>query len=122
MKKKLTLVNVGEDTTLGNGDVTQELVQLLIVAHSQLDVTGSDARTLVIACSIASQLQNLGSQVLQHCTQVHGGTATDASTIATLTEEAGYTAYRELQTSACAAGLGLATSLRKTFKHTRRVE
>src|SRR5689334_5560183 len=115
-------MDVGQHTAAGDGYTSEQLVQLLIVAHSQLDVTGSDARTLVIACSIASQLQNLGSQVLQHCTQVHGGTATDASTIATLTEEAGYTAYRELQTSACAAGLGLATSLRKTFKHTRRVE
>ena len=35
-------MNVGENTTLGDGDVTEELVQLLIVADGELKVTGND--------------------------------------------------------------------------------
>ena len=32
---ELTLVNVGQNTTLGDGDVSEKLVQLLIVADGE---------------------------------------------------------------------------------------
>ena len=69
-------VDVGQDTAGGNGDAAQQLAQLLIVAHGQLDVAGDDAGLLVVAGSIACQLQDLSCQVLQHCGQVHRGTST----------------------------------------------
>jgi hypothetical protein len=72
-------VDVGQDTAGGNGDAAQQLAQLLIVAHGQLDVAGDDAGLLVVAGSIACQLQDLSCQVLQHCGQVHGSTSTHAA-------------------------------------------
>lgn len=57
-------MDVRENTTLGNGDVTQELVQLLIVADGELEVTGNDTGLLVVTSGVSSQLKNLSSEVL----------------------------------------------------------
>ena len=57
-----------------NGDVSKKLVQLLVVADSELKVTGNDAGLLVIACGVASQLEDLGSQVLKNGCKVDGST------------------------------------------------
>ena len=48
------LVNVWEDTTLCDGDVSQKLVQLLIVADGELEVTWDDTSLLVVAGSVSS--------------------------------------------------------------------
>lgn len=57
---ELTLVNVGEDTTLGDGDVTQKFVQLLIVSDRELEMTRDDTSLLVVASGVSSQLEDLG--------------------------------------------------------------
>jgi len=69
-----TLVNVGEDTTLGDGDVAEELVQLLIVADGELKVTRDDTGLLVVTGCVTGQLEDFGSQVLKDGSQVDGGT------------------------------------------------
>ena len=68
---ELTLVNVGENTTLGDGDVAEELVQLLIVADGELEVTGDDTGLLVVASGVASQLEDLGGEVFEDGGEVH---------------------------------------------------
>ena len=57
----LTLVNVGEDTALGDSDVTEKLVQFLIVADGELKMTGDNAGLLVVTGGITSQLEDLSS-------------------------------------------------------------
>ena len=42
-------LDVGQDTSLGNGDTGQEFVQLFIVTNGKLKMTGNDARLLVWA-------------------------------------------------------------------------
>ena len=71
---KRTLVNVGENTTLGDGDVSEELVQLLVVADSELQVTGDDTGLLVVTSGVTSQLEDFGSQVLKDGSEVDGST------------------------------------------------
>jgi len=71
-------VDVGEDTTLGDGDARQEFAELLVVADSQLNVAGDDTGLLVVAGSVSCQLKDLSGQVLQHSGQVHWGTGTDS--------------------------------------------
>ena len=95
----LTLVNVGEDTTLGDGDVTQKLVQLLVISDGELEMTGDDTGLLVVTSSVASKLENLGSEVLQDSGQVDGGTGTDTLSVVALAEQTVDTADRECQTS-----------------------
>ena len=72
----LTLVNVGKNTTLGDGDVTQELVQLLIVTDGELQVTRNDTCLLVVTSSVTSQLQDFGSKILKNSSQVDRSTLT----------------------------------------------
>jgi len=58
-------MDVGKDTTLGDGDVAQELIQLLIVADGELKVARDDTGLLVVTSGIASQLKNFGGEVLK---------------------------------------------------------
>ena len=53
-------MNVGKDTTLGNGDVSEKLVQLLIVADGELKMAGDDSGLLVVTSGVASQLKDFG--------------------------------------------------------------
>ena len=84
---ELTLVDVGQNTTLGDGDVAEKLVQLLIVADGELEVTGDDTGLLVVTGGVASQLEDLSSEVFQDSGQVNWGTSTDTLSIVALAEE-----------------------------------
>ena len=85
-------LDVGQDTTLGNGHTSQELVQFLIIPESirsevckegqklpdgKLKMPGDDARLLVVSSSVASQLQDLSSQILHHCCHVDWSTSSN---------------------------------------------
>jgi hypothetical protein len=67
-------VNVGENTTLGDGDVAEKLVQLLIVADGELKMTGDDTGLLVVTGGVSSQLEDLSRQVLKNSSEVNGST------------------------------------------------
>ena len=95
----LTLVDVGQDTTLRDGDVSEELVQLLIVPDGELEVAGDDAGLLVVASGVASELENLGRQVLEHRGEVDGRTSTDALGVVALPEKTVDTTDGESETS-----------------------
>ncbi len=71
---KLTLVNVREDTALSDGDMAKKLIQLLIVTDGELEMTGDDTGFLVVAGGIASQLENLSSQIFEDSREVDGST------------------------------------------------
>lgn len=43
---------------------------LLVVADGELQVTGDDTLLLVVARGVASELENLGSEVLEDCGEV----------------------------------------------------
>jgi hypothetical protein len=92
-------VDVGEDTTLGNGDMAQELVQLLIVSDGKLKMTGDDTGLLVVAGSVTSQLENFGSEVLENGSEVNGSTSTDTLSVVALSEKTVDTTNRESETS-----------------------
>ena len=46
-------MDVGEDTTLGNGDVAEKLVQFLIVSDGELEMTGNDTGLLVVTGGVS---------------------------------------------------------------------
>lgn len=98
-------VDVGDHTASSDGDILEQLVELLVVADGQLDVAGDDAHPLVVAGSVASELENLGSEVLEDGGEVHGGTSTDTSGVAALTELPVDASDGELQSSAGRASL-----------------
>ena len=51
-------VDVGQDSTRGDGDLAKQLAQLLIIAHCQLDVSRHDPGLLVVTGCIACKLQD----------------------------------------------------------------
>jgi hypothetical protein len=110
---ELTLVDVGENTTLGDGDVAEELVQLLIVADGELEVTGDDTGLLVVASGVASKLEDFGSQVLKDGSEVDGSAGTDTLSVVALAEETVDTANGECETSLGRAAKNDDVSLRR---------
>jgi len=109
------LVNVGQDTTLSDCDVTEQLVQFLIVADGELEMTRDDTGLLVVTSGIASKFEDFGSEVLKDGSEVDGGTSTDALSIVSLSQETVDTTNRECKTRLGGPGLsalgarGLAT-------------
>ena len=93
-------VDVGQDTSLGDGDAAEELVELFVVADGQLQVTGDDAGALVVAGGVAGQLEDLGGQVFHDSGEVDGGASSNAGGVAALPQIAGHTADGELESRA----------------------
>ena len=48
-------LDVGEYTTLGNGDTGEEFVQLFVIANGQLNMSWDDSCFLVVTGSVASR-------------------------------------------------------------------
>ena len=71
-------MDVREDTSLRNSHSCKELVKLLIVPNSQLEMSGYYSGLLVVPGSVAGQLENLSCQVLHNCCQVDRGPSTNA--------------------------------------------
>ena len=108
-------VDVGEHAAGRDGNASQELVELLVVAHGKLHVARDDARLLVVAGGVAGELEDLNSEVLEHSRQVHGRAGADARGVLALLEEAVNTAHGELEDRLLGAGdrlvaLGLVTA------------
>jgi hypothetical protein len=98
---KRTLVNVGQDTTLGDCDVSEQLVQLLIVSDGQLKMTGDDTGLLVVTSGVAGKFENFGGEVLQDSGEVDRSAGTDTLSVVALSQETVDTTDRE-----CKASLG----------------
>ena len=90
-------MDVWEHTTRSNGHRAKELVELLIVADSELDVAWDDAALLVVAGSVASKLKDLSAEVLEDRSEVHRSASADTGGVASLLEVAAYARNRELK-------------------------
>ena len=92
-------LDVGQHTSLGDGDTGQKLVQLLVVPDGQLQVTGDDSGLLVVTGGVACQFQDLSGQVLKHGSQVDWGSGSNTLGIVAFAEEAVDTPHGELKAS-----------------------
>jgi hypothetical protein len=95
----LTLVNVWQNTTLGDSDVTQKFVQFLIVSDCKLEMTGDDTGLLVVASGIAGQFEDFSSEVLKDGSEVDWSTGTDTLGIVAFPQQTMDTANWESETS-----------------------
>ena len=98
-------VDVGEDSSLGDGDVSEELVQLFVVADGELDVTRSHPGALVVLGGVAGELEQLGGEVLEHGGHVDRGSRSETLGVASLAEILGHPADRELESGPGRPGL-----------------
>ena len=92
-------MDVRKDTTRSNGDVAEQLVQLLIVLDSKSKVTRHDTSLLVVAGGIAGELQDLGAEVLEDGGKVDGSAGTHAGGVLSLAEVTADTTNGELKSS-----------------------
>lgn len=104
-------LDVGQDTALGDGHAGQQLVEFFVVADGQLQMTGDDARLLVVASGVSRQLEHLGGQVLQHGGEVDGSSGTDPLAVVALTQEPMDAAHGKLETGPRGARLSLRLGL-----------
>ena len=92
------LVEVGRDTTSGDRNLTDKLVQLLIVLNGELDVTGNDTGFFVFASAITGQLEQLGNEVLDDGRGEDGGADTETGCVTALAQELRDTRHGERET------------------------
>ena len=71
-------VDVGEDATLGNGDLSNKLGELFIVSDGELEMSWVDSRLFVVSGGVASELDDFGGQVLEDSGQVDGSTGANS--------------------------------------------
>jgi hypothetical protein len=105
--RKKVLVNIGEDTTLSNGDVTEKLVQFLVIADGKLEMTWDDAGLLVVAGGVASQFQDFSSKILKDGSEIDRGTRTNPLGVVALPQETMNTTNGESETGLGGSALGL---------------
>ena len=77
----------------------EQLVQLFVVPDGQLQVSGDDPGLLVVFSSVASQLKDLSSQVLEHSSKVDWSSSTNSLSVVALADESVDSSNRELQSS-----------------------
>ena len=98
-------VDEGDDSTLGDGDASQKLVQLFIFADGQLNMPRVDPLLLVVPGSVTSELEDLGSEVLHDGGEVDRGSSSNTVGVATFTKKTMDPSHRELKTSTAGPGL-----------------
>ena len=102
---KKNSLNVGEDTTLSDGDTAEELAELFIVSDGELKMSGNDSRLLVVSGSVASELDDLSGQILENGGHVDGSTGTNSVSPVAPSKHSVDSADGELETSPGRSGL-----------------
>jgi len=98
-------MDVRQDTTLCDRDVSQKLVQFLIVSDGELEMTRDDTSLLVVAGGVTSQFEDFGRKVLKDGRKVDRGTSTDTLSVVALSEKTVNTTDWECETSLGRSGL-----------------
>lgn len=91
-------MNVGQNTTLSDCDMSEQLVQLLIVADGELKMTGDDTGLLVVTSGVASKFEDFSRKVFEDGSQVNWSAGTDTLSIVSLSQETVDTTDRECET------------------------
>ena len=91
-------LDVWQDTTLGDGDSGQQLVQFLVVADGELEMSWNNPRFLVVSGCVASQLEYFSCQILHDGRKVHWSSSTDTLGVVSLSQQTMDTTDWELQT------------------------
>ena len=97
--RRRTLVNVWQNTTLCDCDVAQKLVQLLIVADGELEMSGDDTGLLVVTSGVTSQLEDFGGQILKDSCKVDWSSSTNTLSVVALSKQSVNTTDWERETS-----------------------
>ena len=73
-EEELTLVDIGQDTTLSDCDVSEKFVQFLIVADGELEMTRNDTGLLVVTGGVTGQLEDFRCEVFEDGSEIDRST------------------------------------------------
>ena len=118
-------MDVGEDSSLGDDDLAEESVELLVVSDRELQVSGNDSRFLVVSRRVSGQLEDLRREVsaltsaavlcadgarrnsLENGREVDGRTGSDSLGVVSLSQKSVDTSDRELESGLARSGHAL---------------
>ncbi|MGH0159262.1 UNVERIFIED_CONTAM: hypothetical protein FKN15_006248 [Acipenser sinensis] len=112
-------LDVGQHSALSDGDASQQLVELLVVADGELQVTGDDSGFLVVSGGVASQFQDFGGQVLEYRGQIDRGSSAHTLGVIPFSQQPVHTPDRELQPGSGGARFCLSTGFSAGFASSR---
>ena len=92
-------MDVGEDTAVGDGDLSKKGVELLVVLDGKGDVPGDNAGLLVVTGGVSGKLKNLSAEVLKDGSEVDTSAGTDAVGVSSLLQVTSDTSDGELKSS-----------------------
>nr|GMC80576.1 uncharacterized protein LOC109180572 [Ipomoea batatas] len=92
-----SLMDIGQNTPIGNSHITQKLAKLFIIPHSQLNLPWYYAILLVVPCCIPSQFQHLSSEILKNSSEINRSSGTNTLGVLSSLEESSDPADRELE-------------------------
>ena len=104
-------LDVGEDTTLGNGDAAEEFVQLFVVSDGELEMSRDDSGLLVVSGGVSGQLEDFSGEIFEDGGEVDWRTGSDSLGVVALSEHSVDSADGELESSSHRSGLCLRLSL-----------
>ena len=87
MSSEETFLDVGEYATLSNHSLAHDLVELLIVADGELNVTWGDSLLSAFKAHLTGKLEELTRQVLQDGCHEDSSTNSCLKRVATLLDE-----------------------------------
>ena len=114
-------LDVGQDTSLGDGDPGEQVVQLLVVPDGELEVTGDDPGLLIVPGGVTGQLEDLSREVLHDGGHVDGSSGSNTLGVVSLPQEPVDPAHGELESGPAGPRLCLSLNL-ASFAASRHVD
>lgn len=74
-------MDIWYNASFGDDHVVEQFAQLFVITNGQLEMSWVNATLLVVACSIAGEFEDFGSQVLEHCREIHWCARSDTAAL-----------------------------------------
>ena len=97
----------GQDSSLSDDGVVQQLVELLVVPDGQEDVSGVDSVLLVVLGGVAGEFKNFSGKIFKNSSQIDWSTSTDSLGVLGVSQESSDSSDGELETGLGGLGRGL---------------
>ena len=100
-------VDVGEDATLGDGDLSNKLGELFIVSDGELKMSRDDSGLLVVSGGVSGQFENFSGEIFENGGEVDGRAGSDSFGVVALSEHSVDSTDWELESGSDRSGLCL---------------
>ena len=92
-------MDVWKDSTSGDGGVSHESGEFLVVSDSKLDVSWDDSASSVVSGGVTCELEDLGGEVFKDSGEIDWGTGSNSLGVSSNSKMSGDSSYWELKSS-----------------------